>query len=250
MINKPLVSIITPLFNSEKYIAETIESVISQTYDNWELIIINDCSSDNGRDIVLNYLYDKRVVLIDLNHNVGPAKSRNHGIKISKGRYLSFLDSDDIWLRNKLEIQVSFMLENNLGFTYCRYNRINEDGEFIGFPKSFIELPTFKELTYNCMIGCLTVMLDRKIYNNIEFPNIIKRQDHGLWLNLFKAGLQPHGINKVLAKYRVRRNSVSSNKVIAAKYQWKLYREIMNFNMLYSAICLIKYFFNGIKNRL
>ena len=249
-MSSPLVSIITPLFNSEKFISETIESVLSQTYKKWELIIVNDNSTDKSVEIINKFIEDERIKIIHLKNNFGPAYTRNIGIENSIGEFIAFLDSDDLWLNNKLEVQLEFMQKNNLGFTFSKYNRINESGEYIGSPKSFITNPTFDDLTFNCMIGCLTVILNRSITGKIRFPEIIKRQDHGLWLKLYQKGINPVGINDVLAKYRVRKKSVSSNKFIAAKFQWKLYREIMNFNLLYSITRIVKYFINGLKNRI
>ena len=250
MSKYPLISIITPLFNTEKYISKTIKSVINQTYQNWELIIIDDKSDDKSKDIVRKFLDDKRIKLISSVKNKGPAKTRNRGLTIAKGRFVSFLDSDDIWLKNKLEVQLNFMIEEKVGFSFTKYNRINWKGEIIGYPKTFIEMPSYEQLTYNCTIGCLTVMIDREICKDLVFPDILKRQDHGLWLLLFKKGIQPYGINKVLASYRVRRNSVSSNKFVAAGYQWRLYRDIMNFKFSYSLIIMVKYLINGIRNRI
>jgi teichuronic acid biosynthesis glycosyltransferase TuaG len=142
------------------------------------------------------------------------------------------------------------MIEEKVGFSFTKYNRINWKGEIIGYPKTFLEMPSYEQLTYNCTIGCLTVMIDREICKDLVFPDILKRQDHGLWLLLFKKGIQPYGINKVLASYRVRRNSVSSNKFVAAGYQWRLYRDIMNFKFSYSLIIMVKYLINGIRNRI
>lgn len=238
------------MFNSEKYIEDTIYSVINQTYTKWEMVIVDDNSSDNSTNIVKQFINDKRIRLIEANENNGAAVTRNIAIKNSKGRFVAFLDSDDLWDENKLMIQVNHLIENNIAFSFTKYDRVSEDGSKMRGNRQFNLEPSFNYLISNCVIGCLTVMLDKEKCGEIKFPLIKKRQDHGLWLTLYRNGIKPYGINKYLAKYRVRNNSISSNKFNASIYQWKLYRDIMNFNFFQSIKYIFIYLITGIKNRI
>ena len=163
---EPLVSIITPLYNSEKYIAETIEFVLAQTYSNWEMIIVDDCSKDNGVEIVEKYREkDKRIKLYQNEINKGVSYTRNRAIDIAQGKYIAFLDSDDLWKKEKLEKQINFMEQNNIVLSYTAYEKINEDGS----KRGEIRVPEkldYKELLKNCLIGFLTA-----IYRKEELKN-------------------------------------------------------------------------------
>jgi len=246
-VSNDLVSIITPSYNSEKFISQTIESVLSQTYKNWEMIIVDDCSTDKSREIIEEYTRkDNRIKLIKLDKNRGPAIARNRAIEEAKGRYIAFLDADDLWLPNKLEKQINFMKENNLEFTYSGYMLIDEENNVLG------EFIPPKEVTYYSIlktnpIGCLTAIYDTKKLGKIYMPNIIKRQDYGLWLKILKKIKSTKGICETLAVYRIRRNSVSSNKLEAAKYQWKIYREVEQLNLVKSIYYFIHYAYYGFK---
>ena len=178
-----LVSIITPAYNAASYIVETIESVLAQTYPNWEMLIVNDCSQDNTAEIVQSYAAkDKRIKLINLKQNSGAAAARNTAIKNAKGRYIVFLDSDDLWKKEKLQKQIEFMQKNGYAFTFTSYEHFKEAKENI---QSKIQIPkslNHKQALKGNKIGCLTVMLDRKQIQNIHFTND-KHEDYILWLN-------------------------------------------------------------------
>lgn len=234
-----LVSIITPLYNTENYISKTIESVLNQTYQNWEMIIVDDCSSDNGPDIVKKYQKkDGRIRLIQLDKNSGGAIARNRAIEKAKGRFIAFLDSDDLWHPEKLEKQIDFMKRNDYPFTFTKYQLITEDGKLLN---KFIEVPKKinyrKALLFN-PIGCLTVIYDSKKMGKVYMPLIKKRQDYGLWLKILKMGYYGYGLNETLAYYRLRKNSLSANKFSLIKYQWKLYRDIENLSLVESIFYL------------
>jgi len=242
-----LVSIITPSYNSEKFISETIKSVLNQTYDNWEMIIVDDCSSDNSNEIIKEYSKkDGRIKLIKLEKNSGPAVARNRAIKEAKGRYIAFLDSDDLWMPNKLEKQVEFMKKNNLAFTYSSYYLIDEENHDIGLFNA-PERISYRSMLKTCSVGCLTAIYDTNVLGKIYMPNIIKRQDYGLWLKILKIVGETKGIKEPLAFYRIRKNSVSSNKIKAAKYQWKIYRDVENLNLFKSFYYFIHYAYYGLK---
>ncbi len=222
----PFVSIITPSYNCAAMIAETLQSVQSQTFTDWEHIIIDDASTDDSRAILEIYCKSEpRARWIGLLQNQGGAVARNTGIDAARGRYIAFLDSDDLWHPEKLRRQLEFMAKGDIAFSYCSYDKIDEQGDLIGEvivpPKQ-----NYADLLKNNTIGCLTAMYDTNMLGKTAMPLIRKRQDLGLWLRLLKKTEFAYGMSDKLAQYRVRNNSVSSNKASAAAYTWKLYREV------------------------
>lgn len=227
-----LVSIITPAYNAEKFIAETIESVLKQTYSNWEMIIVDDRSRDRTIEIIKEYQKkDRRIKLIKLEKNSGSAIARNTAMDQSKGKYLAFLDSDDLWLPEKLEKQVAFMENKNIAFSFTRYVRVREDGTETTMISKVPEIVTYEDLMKQCVIGCLTVMLDREKIGNMRMVNIRTRQDYAFWLKILRNGYLAYGYPEILAHYRLVENSISSNKVQAAKRNWYVYRSIEKHNL-------------------
>lgn len=226
------VSIITPLYNCSKYLERTIQSVLYQSYPDWELIMVDDCSSDNSLAIARRYSeQDMRINVLELARNSGPAVARNTAIEAAKGRYIAFLDSDDRWQSRKLETQVAFMQERSIAFSYASYEKINHRGDVVGT----VGVPNrvnYTDLLKVCSIGCLTAMYDAEELGKIYMPIIRKRQDLGLWLRILKQIPYAYGIQQVLGQYRLRSDSVSANKMSAARYTWRLYREIENLNLL------------------
>lgn len=231
---EPLISVITPAYNSARFIRETIESVLAQTYVNWEMIIVDDCSTDNTVEIVKRYKKrDHRIQLIRLKKNSGTAVSRNRAMDRARGRYLAFLDSDDQWLPKKLEKQLKFMQQRQIAFSYTQYRNIDESGKM----GSIVSVPnnvTYEQSLKQNVIGCLTVMLDRKMIGTVKMVNIRSRQDYALWLSLLKKGHLAFGLQEVLAKYRNVENSLSSNKLKVARQNWKVYREIEKLSLIKS----------------
>jgi len=243
-MNESLVSIITPLYNSEKFISETIESVLSQKYNNWEMIIVDDCSTDGGVEIVKDYKRnDERIKLIQLDKNSGAAIARNKAIEYAKGRFIAFLDSDDLWHPNKLKKQIDFMIINDYEFTYTGYQKITEKGQILDKYVSVKKKLSYKKALYSNYIGCLTVVYDRKKLGKIYMPLIKKRQDYALWLKILKIIKFGYGLDENLAYYRLRDNSMSSNKINLIKYHWKLYRDIEELSVLKSLYYLINNIF-------
>ncbi len=240
------VSVITPSYNSEKFIAQTIESVINQTYTNWEMIIIDDCSSDNSVEIITSFQrIDKRIKLIKLEGNQGAAVARNKGIELSKGRFIAFLDSDDLWLPEKLEKQLQFMIDQQVIFSYSSYKMINETNKPVGRFKAPTK-QSYNDILKTCSIGCLTVIYDTHTVGKVYMPLIKRRQDFGLWLRLLKRIEFAYGIQDDLAIYRKREHSISSNKLVAAKYQWRIYREVEQLTYCKSLYYFVHYALNGI----
>lgn len=246
MEKEPLVSIITPLYNSEKFIAETIESVIAQTYENWEMLIVNDCSKDNGVRIVEEYSKkDKRIKLFNNEKNMGVSFTRNRAIDLSNGKYIAFLDSDDLWHKEKLKKQIGMMEEKNISLSYTAYTKINEDGSLRGK----IEVPkkvNYKELLKGNIMGCLTVVAKKDILKDGKFKQT-KQEDYILWLELLKKINFSYGLQESLAFYRVLDNSRSSNKVDLVKFNWKIYREVEKLNLIESIYYFVIYLTRGIR---
>ena len=242
-----LVSIITPSYKSERFISQTIESVLAQTYKNWEMIIVDDVSPDNSNEIIEEYSKkDSRIKLIKLEKNSGPAVARNRAIEEAKGRYIAFLDADDLWHPEKLEKQIAFMSKNDLAFTYSSYNLMDEEGNSLGSFKTKEKI-TYSEMLKTCSVGCLTAIYDTKKLGKVYMPNILKRQDYGLWLKILKEINTTKGIVEPLGTYRILKNSVSSNKINAAKYQWKIYREVEKLSLVKSAYYFVQYAYYGFK---
>ena len=247
-MKKPKISIITANHNSEKFITTTIESVLAQTEQDWEMIIIDDNSLDKGVKIIEEYcLRDERFKLLKNTTNLGPAKTRNKGLEAAQGRYICFLDSDDIWYESFLEKSVEYLEKNNVAFVFSSYDRKdealeNDNGTF------YVPLKvSYNDLLKTCPISCLTAMYDVDVVGKVLMPDILKRQDFGLWLQILKRVPYAYGMQEPMAIYRMRENSVSRNKFHAAKYQWIVYREVEGLNLIKSCSCLMQWAFYGFK---
>ena len=247
-MNSELVSIITPCFNSELFIEDTIKSIINQTYKNWELILIDDFSNDNTIKIIEKF-NDHRIKCFYNKKNIGPAYSRNLGLKESNGRFLSFCDSDDIWEKNKLQIQVKFMIDNDIPISYTSYSIIDLEGnELNKIIKSKKEINYYGYLK-STIIGMSTSMIDTNKVTNISFIDLRTRQDTYLWISLLKRGHKAYGIDDVLVKYRMHNNSISSNKYLAAKRVWYLYYNLEKLGIYRSIYYFIFYAINSFKKK-
>ncbi|MCG3727439.1 glycosyltransferase family 2 protein [Vibrio cincinnatiensis] len=241
-----MVSIITPSYNCANYIFETISSVLSQTYSEWEMIIVDDCSTDNSVSVIKSHIEkDSRIKLIQLNENSGAAIARNTAIEAAQGRYIAFLDSDDLWEPEKLATQISFMQKNDIAFSFSAYHKVDEQGVNIG-KVDVPEKVTYQKLLKCCVIGCLTAIYDTQKLGKVYMPLIRKRQDFGLWLHILKKCDSAYGLNIPLAKYRIRKDSISSNKLKAAQYNWKLYREVEKLSLFKSVYYFSHYAINGV----
>ncbi len=218
------VSIITPTYNSEQFVKETIESILAQTYANWELLITDDCSTDSTWHVIREYSQqDSRIKVFKLDENSGAGVARNNSIKEASGRFIAFLDSDDTWHPEKLEKQVAFMLENSVSLSYTAYTAVDESGRELKLINPPLEL-TYKTILRNDYIGCLTAMYDAGVLGKRFMPTIRKRQDWALWLVILKDCKKALGISETLAYYTVRKNSISANKFRLVKYNWNIYR--------------------------
>lgn len=223
-----LVSIITPVHNSEQFLSHCIDSVLGQTYSYWEHILVDDCSSDGSKDLIKSFQKkDPRIKYHRLQKNSGAGIARNKGIEFAKGKYIAFLDSDDVWYPEKLKKQLHFMKQNNYNFTFTDYDQINEVGQRLSKVVKCKPIVTYNIALYKNPIGCLTVIYDVDFFGKQYMPSIRKRQDYALWLKLLKK-TNGYGLNECLASYRIGNESISSNKLDLLKYEWKIYREEEN----------------------
>lgn len=226
--NKELVSIIMPSYNTARFISESIQSVKKQTYKNWELIIVDDCSTDNTDEIVGKFLEDNRICYIKNSENSGAAVSRNAALRKAQGKWIAFLDSDDLWTPDKLEKQIQFMKKNNYHFSYTNYEEIDENSKpnrvYVSGPKKIT-----KRGMYNyCWPGCLTVMYDAEEIGLIQITDIKKNNDYAMWLKVCKKA-ECYLLNENLAMYRRREGSISNHSYKALiKWHYRLFKDVDN----------------------
>ena len=233
----PLVSIITPSWNVERLIGETIESVQAQTFGDWELLIADDCSTDQTPAVVGRYAgQDPRIKLIRQPRNGGPALARQAAIDHAQGRYLAFLDSDDLWLPSKLERQLAFARKMGAPLSYTGFRRIDETSTITGRLITVPERLTYKQLLKNTAIATLTALVDRQLAGKVAMKNE-PYDDFCLWLSILKPGLVAYGLNEDLARYRVRVKSVSSRPLRSAGWVWHIYRNVEHLPPLKAAWC-------------
>lgn len=246
-MSKDFISIITPTYNSSLYLSETIESVISQTHKDFELILVDDCSSDNTISIINSYMViDDRIKLIKNIENKGAAFSRNTAMKISKYNYLAFLDSDDVWERDKLTKQLFFMKSKKISFSFTGFEIIDSKSKSTGKTVDTKQNGYFSYedmLTKKATLGCSTVMLKKKSFKGLlVMPSIRTGQDYAFWLKLLKnTNEKAHILSLPLTNYRITPNSISRNKIKKAMRQWYIYREIEKMSFLKSCYCFYFY---------
>lgn len=244
-----LVSIIMPLYNGEKFIKITLESVLKQTYKNWELLITNDGSKDNSPKIAEKYAEkDERIKLFN-QINKGSAAARNNSLREAKGKYIVFLDSDDIWENNFLEEQIKFLKEKNASLVFSSYRRINEEGKKILEPFIVPEKISYKDLLRTCSLTCLTSIYDREktgiIYFNEELKSL--RDDYVMWLTMLKKIDFAYGNKKVLASYRIFSNSTTGKKFKVLKPQFLVYYKIEKLGLIRSLYYFINWIFISLR---
>ncbi|WP_027138129.1 glycosyltransferase family 2 protein [Gaetbulibacter saemankumensis] len=243
-----LVSIITPTFNSSKFIGETIQSVQNQSYDHWELIIVDDASTDSTVELIKAQVKcDHRIKLFQLDCNSGPAVARNMGIDAAKGKYLTFLDADDIWFEDFLENSINSIKKEDTSFVFSSYKRSNESLEFT-YPDFIVpQKVTYTDILKTNSISCLTAFLDIEVLGKKYMPLIRKRQDMGLWLQYLKDIPFAFGIQEPKAIYRIRENSLSRNKTNLITYQWEFYRQVEQLNVFKSMYYMLFWMYNGFR---
>ena len=242
------VSVIMPVYNDTKYIREAIRSVSCQTYQFWELIVVDDGSQQDIKMVLTPLLQDHRIHLIRLERNQGVANARNAGIQQATGRYVAFLDSDDVWLPDKLERQLQFMRKTKAVMSYTSYRRFCHDIQDAGKPVPIVPDVTYDKLLRGNCIGCLTVMIDRSQCASLSMP-MVHHEDYAAWLNLAKTGVRIYGMTDDLARYRVRGGSLSANKLKSLLWTWRVYRDSQQLTMLRSLIYMVHYVIRGIRAR-
>tara|TARA_R110000868_G_scaffold40945_2_gene140579 strand:- start:2872 stop:3654 length:783 start_codon:yes stop_codon:yes gene_type:complete len=238
-MEKPLVSILIPTLNSEKFISESIRSVQNQTYTNWEIILVDDCSTDATLSLVMELaLKDQRIHFSKLTKNSGTGVARNSALAAAKGQYIAFLDADDLWKPEKLKKQIDFLINKNLPFTFSFYDCIDEKGNSLN---KRVEAPlhlSYRQLFFCNYVGNLTAIYDVNFFGKIPISSIRKRQDWMLWLTVLKKIKVAHVVPESLAYYRVRTDSISTSKLDLIKYNFAVYRKFHGFSFLIAVACM------------
>ena len=252
-MKQDLVSIIVPVYNAERFLKDTINTILNQTYKNWELILVDDCSTDKSVNIINKYSKkDKRINLVKNKVNSKAAVSRNNGIKKSSGRYLCFLDADDLWDKQKLEKQVNFMKNNDCEFSFTGYEFADKNGK-PNRKKVFIpNRINYKQALKNTTIWTSTVMFDMEKLSkeDIYMPNVARGQDTATWWKVLKKIDYAYGLNEILSFYRRTEGSLSSNKITALKRTWNLYRNVEHLNIFSSSYNFFFYCLNAVRRRI
>jgi teichuronic acid biosynthesis glycosyltransferase TuaG len=248
--NNDVISVILPTYNSQKYICKTLDSVITQSYSNLEIIVIDDCSNDDTIKLIKKYQRDdRRINIIILEKNQGAAIARNIGIDRAIGRYIAFIDSDDIWEVDKLKIQVSFMKIKSIPFSYTSYQLIDDDDNLMNISVNSKEITTYKFLLQNTIISTPSVMIDIEHFKGQKMPNLRSGQDYAYWLQLLRNGDIAYGINNILVKVRKRPNSLSRNKFKSVYQVFHIQYRLENIPFFHSIYNTFKYTINVIKRR-
>lgn len=248
---QPLVSIITPLYNAAPYISKTIASVQSQTYPNWEHIIVDDFSTDNGLIIAETAAKtDSRIKVYKQPKNVGAAICRNRATELAKGDYIAFLDADDLWAPHKLDVQLKAMRQNQSTVCFSSYVYIDANGSLLKKRIKALPLLTYEKQHSNNYLGNLTGIYNAAVLGKIMAPNIKKRQDWAVWLlAIEKSGKPALGIQKDLAYYRIHKGNMSLNKWKLIKYNYKFYRTFLGYSIVKSTACLVRFFWEYFMER-
>jgi hypothetical protein len=247
----PLVTVLMPAHNSALFLPTAIESVLKQTYGNWELLAVDDSSTDSTWEILGRYAsaHKRRIRAFHSTSSLGAAAARNLALEAAQGRYITFLDSDDWWEPRKLECQVSFMRRHRSAFSFTSYSVV----DIHGAPRGLVRVPnrvTYSGLLRGCPIGCLTAAYDVHRTGKIPMPEVRMRNDYALWLKLLRLVPTAHGIDEVLANHRVHARSLTSNKVVAAFYQWKVYRQLEGLPLAKSIGAFSSYAMRGVRLRM
>lgn len=238
-----MVSIITPVYNRQEFLDECVQSILKQTFTDWELILVDDCSTDASVQMINNYVsLDNRIKAHFFNKNVGAGVARNKGIELSTGRFIAFLDSDDYWHIEKLKMQIEFMLQKQIDFSYTysiKLDKNDDDSKVLLPPKSVSSFA----LIFNNYIKTPTAIYDTKRIGKIFMPNYRKRQDWGLWFNILEKTKKAYCLSVPLAYFRTSNDSLSKNKIKLLKENFKFYRTHLNKNILASFLLMILFLF-------
>lgn len=244
---QPLVSVVMPVYNAERFLRQAIESVLNQTYQNIELIMVDDCSKDRSVQIMSEYeAQDARVHVIRNEINKGVALVRNQGIRIAKGEYIALLDSDDVWECTKLEKQITLLLKEKASIAYCSVDFIDEQDKKM---KSFIVPPTtdYREMLTRCYFICSAVVIEANLLKSHPFRSDYYHEDYLLWTELLALNAKAVGVTDVLASYRQIAGSRSHGKIKAAVNRWRIYRNALGMSFFQCSITFVRYAVGGIK---
>lgn len=244
---RPLVTVITPAYNAEYFIKETIDSVLEQSVSNWEMIVIDDGSTDRTQEIVAEYAQmDARIRLIVNESNMGVARTRNRGLELFRGQYVAFLDSDDYWEPNMLEKMIARAVETGADIIYCSYSLVDESGKKVCNDFIVPRRTTFEESIVRSVITCSTVLITADLAKNNRFPTNMYHEDIAMWFKILRDGGTACGVTEVLASYRQRKNSRSGDKLISAFRRWPIYRKHLEMSFFQSAKAMIGYAYYGL----
>lgn len=245
-----LVSIIMPTYNSSKVLKESIVSIQQQSYREWELLVVDDYSKDDTRDMLHEFAKcDKRIKLVLLAKNHGSGFARNEGLNLARGRFVGFLDSDDMWHPEKLEKQLAFMKEQNCGFSFTAYHVFDKEPTVVKRTVRVPEKINYRQLLKNTIIGCLTVVIDREKVGDFRMPLLRARQDTATWLTILKKQEYAYGMAEPLAYYRVSEASLSSNKWKMLRKNWQMYRKHEGLSLIYASYVFSCYVGNALWKR-
>ena len=246
LIMPPLVSIIVPCYNAEQYIDDCINSIIQQSYSRWELILIDDCSTDSTFEKINSFCRkDERIKIMRTKApSGGPSHPRNLGLSMVRGDFVAFLDSDDMWLPTKLEEQIEFALLNNYDFVYSDYEKISHSGKRTNRILRMPSCQSYRDILGSCNIPCLTVLIRTKLIEHRLFRNVGK-EDYLFWLHILKAGTVAHNTGKVHALYRENPKSRSSNKIKMVYEQWVILRDFQKIPLFFACYFLVTYVCRG-----
>lgn len=244
----PRVSVIIPAYNSAKTISETIRSALAQTFSDFEIIVADDGSTDNTSEVVLSLAdNDSRIKLFQVKKNQGVSKARNFAISNATGEWVAFLDSDDIWIADKLEKQLKLAEEKNADIVYCSYGIMDAEGKSSCGDFIVEEHTSYDMMLARNVISCSTALIKREYFDKYSFSSEYAHEDYALWMEMLRDGLQAYGNTEVLAYYRLYAGSRSANKLKAAKNRWIIYRKHLKMPFAHSICCICRYTFKALK---
>ena len=245
------VSVIIPVYNKERYLSNAIESIINQSYNDWEIVLVDDCSTDDSAKIISKFTHKyHNIIYHKQDKNGGAAVARNTALTLAKGRYVAFLDADDEWLPNKLEKQLEFMVINNAAISCTALECIDEEGKPLNSVRPVIKEINYRFLLKNTMIATSTVIVDRNKTGDFQMPLRRRGQDYATWLKLLKTGEKCFGLDEVLTRYRVMKESLSSNKWSSIKQVWEIQTINEGINKFNASINICFFIINALKKRM
>lgn len=251
MNTNPLVSVVVPVYNKGNYLLQAMESILCQSYDKIEIIVVDDNSTDNSLDIINNLqLSDNRIQLIKHSVNMGVADTRNDGIKAANGEYIALIDADDLWVQNKIEKQLELILSTKADIVYCSYGFINWKNEILDRNFLVSKCTNLNSFLSKSVFSCSTIFYRADIAKKFKFDSSYYHEDFVLWCTLLSEGYSAVGDEEILAYYRISNNSKTANKLKSSKHRWIAYRKVLKLGFFKSLYYYTKYIINGIRKYL